>query len=136
LDCRIFTARAKEVMAAADLVICASGTTTLEVMLINRPMVVCYRLTPFTYRVLKWFRMVKTQYFALPNILASESLVPELIQHEVSGQNIAREASAWLNQPERCNELRTRFEKLHAKLRIGAAATAARVVLQHIEDSK
>jgi lipid-A-disaccharide synthase len=133
VDCRIFSARSKDVMAAADVVICASGTATLEVMLVNRPMVVCYRFAAMTYRLGKWFKLVKSRFFALPNILASEALVPELLQHEVTGQRIAEEVFRWLDQPGLCDELQRRFSLLHRQLRIGAAATAADIVLQHAE---
>ena len=122
-------------MAAADVVVCASGTATLEVMLVNRPMVVCYRLAGMTYKLAKWFKLVKTHFFSLPNILASEQLVPELLQHEVTGQAIAREVLRWLDQPELCENLKRRFDLLHQQLRIDAASTAADVVLQHITDS-
>jgi lipid-A-disaccharide synthase len=123
-------------MAAADVVICASGTATLEVMLVNRPMVVCYRLAGTTYQLAKWLKLVKTRFFSLPNILASEKLVPELLQHDVTGQAIAREVIHWLDQPELCKKLKQRFDLLHRQLRIDAATTAADVVLQHITDSK
>jgi lipid-A-disaccharide synthase len=132
LDCRVIVSRSKRAMAAADLVICASGTASLEVMLINRPMVVCYRLAGMTYHLAKWLRLVKSRFFSLPNILAGEALVPELLQHEVTGQRIAEEAAPWLDQPERCTALKDRFEQLHRQLRIDAASTAARVVLKHI----
>jgi len=135
LNCRIFFSRSKEVMAAADVVICASGTATLEVMLVNRPMVVCYRLSGMTYRLAKWFKLVKSRFFALPNILASAALVPELLQHEVTGQRIAEEVLRWLNQPGLCNDLSQRFDLLHQQLRIDAAATAASVVLEHVSGS-
>lgn len=136
VNCRVFSTRGKEVMAAADLVICASGTATLEIMLINRPMVVCYKLGPTTYRMMKWFRLRKSQFFSLPNILSAKALVPELLQDEVTGQRIADESSKWLDQPERCEKLKSHFELLHGQLRIDAAATAANVVLKHIADSK
>lgn len=136
LGCRVFTGRGKEVISAADVVICASGTATLEVMLINRPMVVCYRLAPMTYRMVKWFKLVKSRFFALPNILASEKLVPELLQQEVEGERIADEVSKWLDQPESCTELKRRFNLLHQQLRTNAATTAATAVLQHIAPRK
>jgi len=134
VNCRVFPSRSKDVMAAADLVICASGTATLEVLLVNRPMVVCYRLAGTTYRLAKWFKLVKSRFFALPNILASEALVPELLQHAVTGQAIAKEVSQWLEQPGRCKDLKQRFDLLHRQLRIDAAATAANVVLQHVQN--
>jgi len=133
VNCQVFSTRSKEVMAAADLVICASGTATLEVMLVNRPMVVCYRLTGMTYRLAKWFKLVKSRFFALPNILSSEALVPELLQHEVTGQRIAEEVFRWLDQPVLCDDLKHRFDLLHKQLRMDAAVTAASVVLQHLE---
>ena len=132
LNCRVFSTRGTDVIAAADVVVCASGTATLEVMLINRPMVVCYRLAATTYTLLKWFRLVKSRFFALPNILASEPLVPELLQNEVTGERIAQEVSRWLDQPASRNALSQRFDQLHRELRTGAAATAAVAVMQHI----
>jgi len=132
VNCRIFSGRSKEVMAASDLVICASGTATLEVMLVNRPMVVCYRIAATTYQLMKWFNMLKTRFFSLPNILAGEQLVPELLQHEVTGQRIADEATRWLDQPDLIDRLRHRFDELHHILRINAAVTAGNLVLRHI----
>jgi lipid-A-disaccharide synthase len=135
IDCRIFSKHGKDVMAAADVVICASGTATLEVMLVNRPMVVCYRLSGVTYRLAKWLKLVKSRYFSLPNILCDEAVVPELLQHEVTGERIAQEVVRWLDQPQQCSDLNTRFEVLHRQLRINAANSAANVVLQHIENT-
>jgi lipid-A-disaccharide synthase len=131
IECRIINGRSKEVMAAADLVICASGTAALEVMLINRPMVVCYRLAGMTYWIAKTFKLVKSRFFSLPNILSSEALVPELLQQEVNGGRIASEARNWLDQPERCAKLSRRFDEIHRLLRKDAADSAARVVLRH-----
>lgn len=133
LDCHVFSSNSKNVMAASDVVVCASGTATLEVMLVNRPMVVCYRVAGMTYKLAKWFKLIKSRFISLPNILASEALVPELLQHEVTGQRIADEVSRWLNEPGLCNELKDRFDLLHKQLRIDAAATAAHIVLQHIK---
>ena len=132
VDCRVYQGRSKDVMAAADVVICASGTATLEVMLVNRPMVVCYRISGMTYRLMKWFKLLKSRFFSLPNILAGDLLVPELLQHEVTGQRIADEVARWLEQPGLREDLQHRFDQLHGVLRINAAVTAGDVVLRHI----
>lgn len=129
---RVVTGRSKEVMAAADVVVCASGTATLEVMLINRPMVVCYRLAGLTYTVAKTFKLVKSRFFSLPNILSGEALVPELLQDEVTGPRIAKEVSTWLEQADKRDKLAQRFAELHRLLRKDAAKSAADVVLKHL----
>jgi lipid-A-disaccharide synthase len=135
VKCQVYSGRSKDVMAAADVVVCASGTATLEVMLVNRPMVVCYRLAGATYRLATWFKLVKSRFFSLPNILSARQVVPELLQAEVTGQRIADEVVRWLDHPDQCDELRQHFDQLHGQLRIDAAASAARVVLQHIADT-
>ncbi len=136
INCMVLSASGTDVIAASDVVICASGTATLEVMLINRPMVVCYRLSGMTYYLAKWFKLVKSRFISLPNILASEPLVPELLQHEVKGQTIAKSVSQWLEKPEACDTLKRRFDLLHAELKVAAAKTAANVVLQHISNRR
>lgn len=78
----------QQAMAASDLVMLASGTATLEAMLLERPMVVVYQLNQLTYQIAK--RLVKVPYVALPNILADAPIVPELIQEQASGDNICR----------------------------------------------
>ena len=75
-------------MAASDIVMLASGTATLEAMLLERPMVVVYQLNNLTYQIAK--RLVKVPYVALPNILAGTAIVPELIQGQANGENICR----------------------------------------------
>ena len=136
MKCRVYSGRGKEVIAAADVVICASGTATLEVMLINRPMVVCYKIAGTTYKLMKWFNMLKTRFFSLPNILAGEMLVPELLQHEVTAQSIADETARWLEQSQLVVDLKRKFDELHKVLSIDAAATAGDVVIRHIKDRK
>ncbi len=78
----------QQAMAAADIVMLASGTATLEAMLLERPMVVVYQLNNLTYQIAK--RLVKVPYVALPNILAGKAIVPELIQEQANGENICR----------------------------------------------
>jgi lipid-A-disaccharide synthase len=115
-------------MAAADVVVCASGTAALEAMLVNRPMVVVYRLSWMTYLVGKAFRLVKARFTSLPNVLANQALVPELLQHEVSPERIADEVRAWIENPQSVQALREAFSRQHQQLRRDAARSAAEVI--------
>jgi lipid-A-disaccharide synthase len=118
----------RTVIAASDAVMCASGTATLETMLVNRPMVVAYRISPSSYHLAKQLRLIKPQLFALPNILAGEALVPELIQHEVTSDALAGEINSWLEDENARGELRERFLELHDRLRCDASKRAAEAV--------
>jgi lipid-A-disaccharide synthase len=115
-------------MAAADVVMCASGTATLETMLVNRPMVVAYRIAPATHFIAKNLGYVKQKMFALPNILAGEMLVPELIQHDASSERLAAETARWLDDAEARNALQRKFGEIHEQLSCNAAARAAEAV--------
>jgi lipid-A-disaccharide synthase len=125
--------RPRQVMAAADVVLCASGTATLETMLVNRPLVMAYRLARPTYLMAKHLRLIRPQLFALPNILAGERLVPELIQQDASGERLADEAMNWLENPQRAAALRERFRDLHRQLRCDASGKAAAAVAGLLE---
>ena len=116
------------VIAASDVVLCASGTATLEVMLVNRPMVMTYKLAPSTYRLGQALKLVRLEWFSLPNILARERLVPELIQDEATGPLMAAEVRRWLTDEDARRALKTRFEEMHAALRCDAASKAADAV--------
>jgi len=126
--------QARQAMAAADVVICASGTAALEAMLVNRPMVVVYRLSWLTYLVSKAFRLMKSRFVSLPNILADQALVPELLQHEASPARIAGEASGWLEDPQRVQALRDKFTLQHRRLRRDAARSAAAAIHALLEE--
>jgi len=118
----------RTVMASADVVLCASGTATLEAMLINRPLVVAYRLAAATYWLARALALVKSRYIALPNILAGEALVPELIQREATGRRLSGEASRWLDNEHSRSLLGTRFEELHRELKGNAGHNAATAI--------
>jgi lipid-A-disaccharide synthase len=126
VQCKIIDGQARLAISAADLVICASGTAALETMLINRPMVVVYRLNPITYAIMR--RMLKSRFWSLPNILAGEKLVPELAQKQVNARQIAAESAAWLDDPDRCGDVSGKFSRLHRDLQKDAASSAAECI--------
>jgi len=132
LEGRIFVGLTEAVMTAADVVICASGTATLEAMLINRPMVVCYRVSPLTNLLMRGLKLLRTRFVALPNILAQRALVPELLQRAASAGRIAEETSRWLDDPDLRESLTRQFDDLRRQLRTNAAANAAQAILQHM----
>ena len=116
---------ARTMMTAADVVLVNSGTATLEAMLLRKPMVMSYRLGPLTYALVS--RLVKTSWFALPNILAEELLVPELIQDDADPARLAEEVKILLDS-ENNRGLISRFDEIHSLLRKDESE-AARVVL-------
>jgi lipid-A-disaccharide synthase len=123
----------RTVIAAADAVMCASGTATLEVTLVNRPLVSTYIVNPATWRLVKYTGLIKPQFFALPNILAGEELIPERVQEQATAENIAHEINRWLDDRDARDSLRQRFSILHEQLRCDASARAAKAVSKLLE---
>lgn len=115
------------VMAAADVVVLASGTATLEAMLLKKPMVVVYFLHWLTWLIARL--LVKVPYVGLPNLLAGESLVPELLQGAATPEAISRETQRWLQDDLYREQRLQRFTSLHESLRQNANATAAEAVI-------
>jgi len=128
LPVTVLQARGTEVMAAADAVLLASGTATLECMLLNRPMVVAYRLSELTYRIAR--RLVRAPYIALPNLLAGKPLVKEFIQHEVTAERLGSELLALLENPAHAAAQAREFSAIHDELRRDASHRAADIVLR------
>jgi lipid-A-disaccharide synthase len=120
--------QATTVMAAADVVLCASGTATLETLLVNRPLVMTYQVAAASYKLGQVLRLLKLQHYSLPNILAGEALVPELIQENANGQALAAAAERWLDDVEGRDRLRRRFARLRLKLERDASGRAAEAI--------
>ena len=113
-----------EAMLAADVVMLASGTATLEAMLAKRPMVVGYRVSPISYRIARMLNMLKTDVYALPNILAracgmgkSTMLVPELMQDNCTAAKLADATLSLFRDSDRRGAIVAAFEQLHETLR-------------------
>ncbi|WP_158970770.1 lipid-A-disaccharide synthase [Paraglaciecola sp. L3A3] len=128
LDYRVVIGHAREVMIASDAVLLASGTATLEAMLCKKNMVAAYKLSGLTYQMMRW--LYKAKYFALPNVLADEKLIPELLQDDVNPKRIAELLLPMLadKNSESQQQLVSKFETLHQSLRQNADVQAAKAV--------
>lgn len=120
--------RSREVMAAADVVLLASGTATLEGMLLKRPMVVAYRVAPVTAWIAR--RLVTIRHFALPNLLAGRELAPEFFQEAATAANLGAAVSCWLDDALAREKLVAEFAALHDLLRRDASRQAAEAVAE------
>jgi lipid-A-disaccharide synthase len=127
---RLIEGRAHAVLAAADGVIVASGTATLETLLSKRPMVVAYRLGGVTAFLLRRLGLVKVPYFSQPNLLLGRRRVPELFQESVTGEALGAALLGEMESPEQVAALRREFLGVHEALRRGGAERAAAAILE------
>lgn len=127
LDWTLLDGQSREAMRAADVVMLASGTATLECLLLGRPMVVAYRGAWLTELLLLKLGMLKTPYVSLPNLLADEPVVPELLQHDCAPERLADEVQVLLGEAARRRQLQ-QFDGVRARLRCGAAQRAAELL--------
>lgn len=133
LPVHLINGRAGEAMIAADVVLLASGTATLEALLAKRPMVVAYRIAGLTYAIVKGLGLLKTRQYSLPNALAGEAIVPELMQGDCTPERITAAVLDWLDQPARMDALAPRFAEIHAQLRRDASAAAAAAIAELVD---
>jgi lipid-A-disaccharide synthase len=131
LDVELIDGHAREVMAAADVVLVASGTATLEAMLLKRPMVVAYKWGNLTHAIIS--RMVRVQHVALPNLLAGHTLVPEYLQSAAQPAALAKAVLDRLDDPMGNLHLKQQFDELHHELRRDADQEAADALLALLE---
>jgi lipid-A-disaccharide synthase len=127
----ILSGQTYDVMAAADLLVTASGTATAEAALLAAPMIVVYRMHPVTWELAR--RLVKVPHIAMANLLAGRRLVPELLQGEVNGPRLAAEISGLLGDPEQLRAMREGLRAAAARLGPGGAPErAAAAILEEI----
>jgi lipid-A-disaccharide synthase len=125
---RLLDGQAQACLIAADVVLVASGTASLEAALCKRPMVVVYRLGAMTAWLLRRLKLVKSRFFAQPNLLAERRVVGEYFGSEIVPESIAAELLEWLDDAPRREALEREFMSMHSNLRQGASARAAQAV--------
>jgi len=134
---RLVDGESRTVMASANSILMASGTATLEGLLLKKPMVVAYKMAPVSYAIIS--RLLTTRYISLPNLLAGKLLVPELLQENVTAPALFHEVQRTLEtaedrafgaNPEGMVSAVDTFTAIHKSLRRDASATAAEAVLK------
>jgi lipid-A-disaccharide synthase len=130
IDLKILFGHAHDAMEAADVVLVASGTATLEAALLKRPMVITYRMPTLSWWILK--RMNYLPYVGLPNILAGKFVVPELLQKDATPQKLADAVSLLLADRNHVQEIKQEFTAIHQSLKQNSAKKAASVILSYL----
>lgn len=126
LPMTILFGHAREALGAADAVLVASGTATLETALLQRPMVITYRMSGATWKMMS--RRRYQPWVGLPNIIAGEFIVPEILQEDATPENLAQALSNVATDPAIRERLPAKFAEMHGILRRGASQRAAQAV--------
>ena len=119
-----------EAMTAADVVLLASGTAALESALLGKPTVAAYQVAKLMAVIMRLFRLLKIEYFTLPNLLTDEPLIPEFIQEDATPKALAQAVWELLEDPARREEIGRRFATLRTDLALGADERAADAVIE------
>ncbi|MGD8514541.1 MAG: lipid-A-disaccharide synthase [Granulosicoccaceae bacterium] len=128
LPMTLIDGQSHDAMAAADVVLMASGTAALEGILLKRPVIVAYRMAWLSYQILRhWVRL---PYYSLPNLLANEAIVPEFLQQQANPEQLGRAIFEYLEQPDRIDRLVDRFTAIHESLRLNTSQRAAEAILR------
>jgi lipid-A-disaccharide synthase len=130
IEVQLIEGQATAALSAANVVLVASGTASLEAALCKRPMVVVYRLGALTAWMLTHFNLVKSKFFAQPNLLADRRVVGEYFQQQIIPESIGAELLMWLDDTERRSALEAEFARIHSNLRRGAGTRAAQAILE------
>jgi lipid-A-disaccharide synthase len=127
LPLTVLFGHAREALAACDVALVASGTATLETALARKPMVITYKMAPLTARLMA--RMATVPYAGLPNIIAGEFVVPEILQNDATPENLAQAVLNSLNDPVVSRRLPERLNRMRLLLRRDTSARASEALL-------
>lgn len=126
--------QSRDALAAADVVLLASGTATLEAALLKKPMVVTYKVSRLSELLVRMFAHVKM--YSLPNLLAGRALVPEILQDDATPEALGAAVERYLDHPEQAESVQAELARMHAALKQGADARAAKAVMEVLRERK
>lgn len=129
-DLTLFKGNTYDVMAASDLIIIASGTATLEAAIVGTPMVMTYRMAPLTYFIGR--KLVHLKFGSLPNIVAGKGIIPELVQHDATGEKMAEESLKLLNDGKQITEMKEELRNVRDLLGGPGASKRAATIAYNI----
>lgn len=124
---------APDALAACDAALVASGTATLEAALMKRPLVIAYKMSPWSWRLMR--RMRYQPWVGLPNILAGRFVVPEFLQDEATPENLAQALGNQVIDPAVAGRIEAVFTTIHRTLRQNTVEKAAAAILPHLTQS-
>jgi lipid-A-disaccharide synthase len=119
LELKIIQKSNYQLMKISEFIISASGTTTLEASILDTPQIICYQAALTTYLLAKY--VFKVEFVGLPNIIAGEEVVPELLQSDFEAERIAELALSWLNEKKELNKIKEKLQTVRQKLGGGGA---------------
>ncbi|MEW5249720.1 lipid-A-disaccharide synthase [Microbulbifer discodermiae] len=131
LPVTLLRGQSHKALAAADNILIASGTATLEALLLKKPMVVAYKMARLSHAIFS--RMLHTDWVALPNLLAQRELVPEILQENATAENLGAALLNYFDDPLLCDQLQREFDDLHQQLRRDASSRAAQALCQLVD---
>ncbi|MFC1602677.1 lipid-A-disaccharide synthase [Pseudomonadota bacterium] len=128
--------QARDAITAADVVLTASGTATLETLLLSRPMVVGYRMQWLTFWIIKHLNLVKVPHIAMANLLAGKGLAPEYLQEECTAENLGKALLEFLESPQQVAEIQQTYRQIHRDMQQNSSHKAAEAVLALLSNKK
>ncbi|RTL54919.1 MAG: lipid-A-disaccharide synthase [Rhodocyclaceae bacterium] len=131
LPFKLLFGHAQDAMAASDAVLVASGTATLEAALLKRPMVIAYKMSPWSWK--KMNRMRYQPWVGLPNVLAGRFVVPELLQDDATPENLAQALGNIIGDSQYEARVDACFRNIHELLRQDTAQKATAAILEHLD---